>query len=51
MAIGTSYYGDLSEADALFLHASFTKSAWTDAVAEDHPKALWAATQIIDTLN
>ena len=29
----------------------FTKSAWTDAAEEDHPKALWAATQIIDTLN
>ncbi len=50
MAIGTSYYGDLSEADAYFamrLH----ESAWTDADDADHPKALWAATQIIDTLN
>ena len=50
MAISTSYYGDLSEADAYFalrLH----ESAWTDAAASDRPKALWAATQIIDTLN
>jgi hypothetical protein len=50
MAISTSYYGDLSEADAYFamrLH----ESAWTDAADADHPKALWAATQIIDTLN
>ena len=50
MAISTSYYGDLSEADAYFamrLH----ESAWTDAAIEDRPKALWAATQIIDTLN
>ena len=50
MAISTSYYGDLSEADAYFalrLH----ESAWTDAAEVDRPKALWAATQIIDTLN
>jgi hypothetical protein len=50
MAISTSYYGDLSEANAYFamrLH----ETAWTDAAVEDRPKALWAATQIIDTLN
>lgn len=50
MAINTSYYGDLSEADAYFamrLH----ESAWSDADAAERPKALWAATQIIDTLN
>ncbi len=50
MAIGTSYYGDLAEANQYFamrLH----ESAWTDADPADRPKALWAATQIIDTLN
>ena len=50
MAIGTSYYGDLSEANAYFsmrLH----ETAWSDASLEDRPKALRAATQIIDTLN
>ncbi len=50
MAISTSYYGDLTEANAYFamrLH----ETAWTDADLADRPKALWAATQIIDTLN
>ncbi len=50
MAISATYYGDLSEADDYFamrLH----ETAWTDAADADHPKALWAATQIIDTLN
>ena len=50
MAISTSYYGTLTEANAYFamrLH----ETAWTDAVIADRPKALWAATQIIDTLN
>jgi hypothetical protein len=50
MAISTSYYGDLAEANDYFamrLH----ESAWTDASVEDRPKALRAATQIIDTLS
>jgi hypothetical protein len=50
MAIGTTYYGDLSEADAYFAMRLY-ETAWTDAPVADHPKALWAATQIIDTLN
>ena len=44
------HYGDVTDADAYFanrLHAC----AWTDADPADQPKALWAATQIIDTLN
>jgi hypothetical protein len=50
MSINTSYYGDLSEANAYFsmrLH----ETAWSDASLADRPKALWAATQIIDTFN
>jgi len=50
MAISTSYYGDLTEANAYFsmrLH----ETAWSDASPADRPKALSAATQIIDTLN
>ena len=50
MAISTTHYGDLTEANAYFamrLH----ESAWTDASLAERPKALWAATQIIDTLN
>ncbi len=50
MAINTTYYGDLSEADAYFAMRLY-ETAWTDAPDADHPKALWAATQIIDTLN
>lgn len=49
LAIDASDYGDLSEANAYFamrLH----ETAWTDANPTDRPKALWAATQIIDTL-
>lgn len=50
MAISSSCYGDLSEANAYFamrLH----ETAWTGADPADRPKALRAATQIIDTLN
>ena len=50
MSINTEYYGTLEEAQQYFdmrLH----EYAWSDAVVADRPKALWAATQIIDTLN
>jgi hypothetical protein len=50
MTINTDYYGTLQEANDYFamrLH----ELAWTGADAADRPKALWAATQIIDTLN
>jgi hypothetical protein len=45
-----TYYGTVIEADSYFggrLH----ENAWSDADPADRPKALWAATQIIDTLN
>ncbi len=48
--ISAAYYGTLEEACDYFdnrLH----ETAWSDAAIEDRPKALWAATQIIDTLN
>ncbi len=50
MAINTEYYGSLDEANDYFamrLH----EIAWTGADSRDRPKALWAATVIIDTLN
>lgn len=50
MSISTDYYGSLDEADAYFA-MRFHQSAWTNAAPDDRPKALWAATQIIDTLN
>lgn len=49
MAITVEYYGDVAEATDYFsmrLH----ESAWSDADPATRPKALWAATQIIDTL-
>lgn len=50
MAITHEYYGTVQEATeyfALRLH----ERAWTKAKPADRPKALWAATQIIDALN
>lgn len=50
MSIASEYYGTLDEADEYFglrLH----EIAWTGSSVSDRPKALWAATQIIDTLN
>jgi hypothetical protein len=44
------YYGTLVEADSYFA-SRLHESAWSDADPADRPKALWAATQIIDTLN
>jgi hypothetical protein len=44
------YYGTLTEADSYFA-SRLHESAWTDADPADRPKALWAATQIIDGLN
>ena len=44
------YYGSIDDAANYFanrLHAG----AWNEADPADRPKALWAATQIIDTLN
>lgn len=50
MSINTEYYGSVEEANEYFgmrLH----EYAWSNADVPDRPKALWAATQIIDTLN
>lgn len=50
MAIDYTYYGTLDEANTYFsmrLH----EFAWTNADSADRPKALLAATKIIDTLN
>jgi len=50
MAIDTTYYGTIEEANSYFamrLH----ESAWSATSAGDRPKALWAATLVIDSLN
>jgi hypothetical protein len=50
MAILYGTYGTVAEADDYFdnrLH----EYAWTATLAADRPKALWAATSIIDALN
>jgi len=44
------YYGTLVEADSYFA-SRLHERAWFDADPADRPKALWAATQIIDALN
>ena len=49
MAIN-NYYGTVAEANEYFdarLHAT----VWLDSAVNDRPKALWAATLIIDALN
>jgi hypothetical protein len=45
-----TYYGTLQEAIDYFGHR-LHETAWSDSDPADRPKALWAATQIIDTLN
>ncbi len=50
MAIRSSYYGSLEEAEDYF-DGRLHESAWTGAAVADRPKALRAATRIIDTLN
>jgi hypothetical protein len=50
MALDLTYYGSVQEADTYFsmrLH----EIAWSNSDPTDRPRALWAATQIIDTLN
>ncbi|MBN2562746.1 MAG: hypothetical protein JXQ75_17625 [Phycisphaerae bacterium] len=48
--LGMIYYGTLVEADSYFA-SRLHERAWFDADPADRPKALWAATQIIDALN
>src|SRR5690554_5479363 len=45
-----TYYGSVAEAHAYF-QVRLHERAWSEASPVDRPKALWAATQIIDTLN
>lgn len=50
MTVGTSYYGTIAEANTYFdnrLH----QYAWTEADVNERPKALLAATRLIDQLN
>jgi len=48
--ITSEYYGTLAEA-ADYFSGRLHETAWSDAAAADKPKALRAATRIIDTLN
>ena len=48
--ISVNFYGTVDDATAYFANR-LHESAWTSADPADRPKALWAATQIIDTLN
>lgn len=50
MAITTSYYGNLVEAGEYF-DIRFRERAWSNADPVDRPKALWAASVILDALN
>lgn len=50
MAITTDYYGSVAEA-AEYFAMRLHEYAWSQSKPGDRPKALWAATQIIDTLN
>lgn len=50
MSITSSYYGNLLEANEYFA-LRLRERAWTQSSLADRPKALWAATVIIDSLN
>lgn len=50
MSINVEYYGTLGDAYDYFANR-LHETAWSAADIVDRPKALWAATQIIDTLN
>lgn len=50
MSITSAYYGNLSEAEEYFA-LRFRERAWSNADLADRPKALWAASVIIDALN
>ncbi|MEX0827564.1 MAG: hypothetical protein WD005_01290, partial [Haliea sp.] len=50
MPLAFIYYGILADADDYFAHRLHER-AWSNSDATQHEKALWAATQIIDTLN
>jgi len=50
MAIAINYYGSIADADSYFANRLHS-GAWLQADPADQPKALWAASVIIDTLN
>ena len=49
-ALTQTYYGSVVEANAYFA-ARLHERAWSNSDVNDRPKALWAATLIIDALN
>ena len=50
MSLDVSYYGTVSEANTYF-ESRLHEYAWGDADIADRPRALFAATQIVDSLN
>ena len=50
MAVTIDYYGTVEEANEYFSNR-LHEYAWTAASGDNHPRALWAATLIIDALN
>jgi len=48
--IDTTFYGTIDEANQYF-QSRLHSGPWFESDPADRPKALWAATQIIDTLN
>jgi hypothetical protein len=50
MSINTEIYGSVAEANEYFTNRLHSP-AWLRAPVDDRPKALWAATMVIDALN
>lgn len=50
MAIDTTFYGDIAEADVYF-SVKLHEYAWSAATTDEKTRALYGARQIIDTLN
>lgn len=48
-SFSAQYYGSLAEAHAYF-QLRLHEFAWSNSAPADRPKALWAATQVIDSL-
>ena len=50
MSLDLTYYGSISEATSYF-GSRLHEYAWSDADVLDRPRALFAATQVVDSLN
>ncbi len=50
MALSTGYYGTVEEANSYFVNRLYER-AWSQSKPVKRPKALWAASVVIDALN